>query len=160
MCAACLALELGVSIKDILNVIPNLEPVEHRLQLKKLENDILIIDDSFNCNIQGTEVALKTLKLFSENRKIIVTPGLVELGKKENSENIEFGKRIADVCDLVILVGKNQSDNIKEGLLSKNYNPENIIMAQSLFEVTNMFKSLLQSGDVVLLENDLPDNYK
>ena len=160
MCAAALALELGVSIKDILNIIPNLEPVEHRLQLKKLDNDILVIDDSFNSNIQGTAVALKTLKLFSDSRKIIVTPGLVELGKKEDSENIEFGKRIADVCDLVILVGKNQSENIKKGLLAKKFKAENIIMAQSLFEVTNMFKSVLQAGDVVLLENDLPDNYK
>ena len=160
MCAAALALELGVSIKEILNIIPNLEPVEHRLQLKKLDNDILVIDDSFNGNIQGTAVALKTLKLFTESRKIIVTPGLVELGKKEDSENIEFGKRIADACDLAILVGKNQSENIKKGLLAKKFKEENIIMAQSLFEVTNMFKSVLQAGDVVLLENDLPDNYK
>lgn len=160
MCAAALALELGVSIKEILNIIPNLEPVEHRLQLKKLDNDILVIDDSFNGNIQGTAVALKTLKLFTESRKIIVTPGLVELGKKEDSENIEFGKRIADACDLAILVGKNQSENIKKGLLAKKFKEENIIMAQSLFEVTNMFKSVLQTGDVVLLENDLPDNYK
>ena len=158
--AAALALKLGVKIQDILKVIPTLKPAEHRLELSKLENDILIIDDSFNSNIQGTAVALQTLSLFENNRKIIVTPGLVELGKIEKAENIEFGKRIAHVCDLVILVGKNQSENIKQGLLEEGFNPENIIMKESLFEVTNLFKTLLVANDVVLLENDLPDNYK
>ena len=158
--AAALALKLGVKIQDILKVIPTLKPAEHRLELSKLENDILIIDDSFNSNIQGTAVALQTLSLFENNRKIIVTPGLVELGKIEKTENIEFGKRIAQVCDLVILVGKNQSENIKQGLLEEGFNPENIIMKESLFEVTSLFKTFLLPNDVVLLENDLPDNYK
>ena len=151
---------MGVSIKDILKVIPTLKPAEHRLELKHLENDIVLIDDSFNSNIQGTAVALETLKLFEDGRKIVVTPGLVELGKKENAENYEFGKRIAEACDLVILVGKNQSENIKKGLIDAGFNQENIIMQDSLFEVTNLFKTLLQPNDVVLLENDLPDNYK
>ena len=155
--AAALAIKLGVSIDDVLEVIPTLKPAEHRLELKVLENDILIIDDSFNSNIQGTAVALETLKLFEERRKIVVTPGLVELGKIENTENVELGKRIAGACDIAILVGKNQSENIKKGLLEEGFKEENIIMKDTLFEVTNLFKSILQSGDVVLLENDLPD---
>ena len=160
LCAIALALKLGISIKTVLQVLPTLKPVEHRLELKHLDNNILIIDDSFNSNIQGTAVALKTLKLFETERKIVVTPGLVELGKMEDTENYEFGKRIAKVADIVILVGKNQSQNIKNGLLKNGFDPKNIYMQDSLFEVTNMFKTLLKSGDVVLLENDLPDNYK
>ena len=158
--AAALALKLGISIKQILSIIPTLKSAEHRLELKRLDNDIVIIDDSFNSNIQGTAIALETLKLFEDNRKIVVTPGLVELGKIENDENIELGKRIATSCDLAILVGKNQSENIKKGLLEEGFDEKNIIMKDTLFEVTNLFKTLLQSGDVVLLENDLPDNYK
>ena len=160
LCSAALAMKLGITIKQVLSVIPKLQPAEHRLELKQLDNNIMIIDDSFNSNIQGTAVALKTLKLFANSRKIIVTPGLVELGKTENAENVEFGKRIADVCDKVILVGNNQSENIKKGLLEAGFDEQNIIIKQSLFEVTNFFKTFLQSGDVVLLENDLPDNYK
>lgn len=157
--AFAMAVKFGIEVEDILAVIPQLKPAEHRLELKKLDNDILLIDDSFNSNIQGTAVALQTLKLFS-GRKIVVTPGLVELGKMENTENFEFGKRIAKIADLAILVGKNQSANIKEGLLKGGFKEENIILQDSLFEVTNLFKTLLKSGDVVLLENDLPDNYK
>ena len=158
--AVAMALAYGVDFKKIVGAIPTLEPVEHRLELKKLENDILIIDDSFNSNIQGTAVALETLGLFENNRKIVVTPGLVELGKLETAENIEFGKRIAEVADIVILVGKNQTENIKTGLLKNDFDEKNIMMFDSLFEVTNAFKTLLKQGDVVLLENDLPDNYK
>ena len=158
--AAGLALKMGVSIKQIVNVIPTLKPAEHRLELKHLENDIVLIDDSFNSNIQGTAVALETLKLFEDNRKIVITPGLVELGKRENAENYELGVRIAQSCDLAILVGQNQSKNIKQGLIDTGFDEKNIIMQDSLFEVTNLFKTLLKSGDVVLLENDLPDNYK
>ena len=160
LCAAALALKLGLTIKQVVQVIAKLKPTEHRLELKKLDNDVLIIDDSFNSNIQGTAVALKTLKLFDGRRKIVVTPGLVELGNKEKTENIELGKRIAKVADIVILVNQNQSTNIKTGLIDAGFDENNIFLQESLFEVTKQFKTLLKSGDVVLLENDLPDNYR
>ncbi|MGN1212943.1 MAG: Mur ligase family protein [Christensenellales bacterium] len=160
LCAGALALKLGLTIKQVVEVIAGLQSAEHRLELKKLDNNVLIIDDSFNSNIQGTAVALKTLKLFDGRRKIVVTPGLVELGKREKVENVELGKRIAKVADIAILVNKNQSENIKQGLLEAGFDEKNIFMQDSLFEVTNQFKTFLKSGDVVLLENDLPDNYK
>ena len=84
----------------------------------------------------------------------------MELGKREKIENIELGKRIAKVADIAILVNKNQSENIKQGLLEAGFDEKNIFMQDSLFEVTNQFKTFLKAGDVVLLENDLPDNYK
>ena len=159
--ASAMALKLGVNIKMVQKSIAELKPVEHRLELKKLPNDILMIDDSFNSNIQGTAVALKTLGLFtSAKRKIVVTPGLVELGDREAVENQELGRRIAKIADVVILVNKNQSDNIRAGLVKENFDQSKIIYKDTLFDVTNFFKTFLQSGDVILMENDLPDNYK
>lgn len=159
--ASAMALKLGIKIKSVQNAISKLKPVEHRLELKRLPNDILMIDDSFNSNIQGTAVALKTLGLFTNaKRKIVVTPGLVELGDKEEIENKELGRRIAKIADVVILVNKNQSENIKSGLLEEGFDEGKIIYKDTLFDVTNLFKTFLQSGDVILMENDLPDNYK
>lgn len=159
--AVAIALKFDIKMKDIQKQIESIEPIEHRLELKKLPNDIIMIDDSFNSNIIGTASALKTLGLFKDaNRKIIVTPGLVELGNKEEVENIELGRNIAKICDVAILVNKNQSENIKKGLLEEGFNPKNIIYKETLFDVTNLFKTFLQSGDVILMENDLPDNYK
>ena len=161
MLAVALAIKLDVKMADIQKAISELEPVEHRLQLISLPNDITMIDDSFNSNIVGTASALKTLGLFKNaKRKIVVTPGLVELGAIESVENQELGRNMAGICDIVILVNKNQSENIKKGLLEAGFDEKNIIYKDNLFEVTNFFKTFLQSGDVILMENDLPDNYK
>ena len=70
------------------------------------------------------------------------------------------GRNIAEICDVAILVNKNQSENIKKGLLEQGFDPKIIIYKDTLFEVTNLFKTFLQAGDVILMENDLPDNYK
>ncbi len=158
--AVCVAHQLKVSDESIVEAIKNLKQISHRLELKKIENNILILDDSFNSNILGTVYALNVLSIFKNRRKIVVTPGLVELGEIENKENNEFGKRIAKVADVVILVNKNQSQNIKEGLLTEGFKNENIFEVENLYEATNLFKTLLKPDDIVLLENDLPDNYR
>ena len=157
--ASSVAYDLGVPAKKIAQAISKLEPASHRLELSKAENGVTIIDDSFNANIIGTKNALKTLSYFENKRKVIVTPGLVELGDMEAEVNEQFGKDIAKVCDLVIIVNKNNRDAIKSGLISQNYPQENIYAVDTLAEATNLFSSVLRRGDVVLLENDLPDNY-
>lgn len=158
--AANVALNLEVDIKDIVDAIANLHPVYHRLELKQSENGITIIDDSFNSNESGVVYALKTLALFKNSRKIIVTPGLVEMGAREEQANIEFGEKIAEYCDICIIVNKYNKDAIRKGLENKEFNAENIYEVESLFLATELFKTILRKGDVVLLENDLPDNYR
>lgn len=158
--AVSVAHYLKIDDKIIVDAILNLQPILHRLELKQSANNILILDDSFNSNILGTKYALKVLSLFNERRKIVVTPGLVELGEIENKENYEFGKRISKVADIVIIVNKNQSENIKKGLLDEGFKMENIYLVDNLYEVSNLFKTLLKDNDIVLFENDLPDNYR
>lgn len=155
-----IALYLKVDIDDIKDAIANLSPVNHRLELKQNENGVIILDDSFNSNEAGTLYALKTLALFKKNRKIIATPGLVELGDKEEQANYEFGKNIAEYADICIIINKYNNESIKKGLLDNNFNKDNIYEVESLFVATELFKKILQPNDVVLLENDLPDNYR
>ena len=155
-----IALYLQVDIDDIRDAVSNLKPVYHRLELKQNDNGVTIIDDSFNSNEAGTLYALKTLALFKKNRKIIATPGLVELGDREEQANIEFGRNIADYADVCIIINKYNKESIKKGLLEKGFDKNNIYEVESLFLATELFKTLLQPNDVVLLENDLPDNYR
>lgn len=157
--ASSVAYTLGVPAKKIAQAISKLEPASHRLELSKAENGVIIIDDSFNANIVGTKMALKTLAYFEKRRKVIVTPGLVELGDREAEINEQFGKDISKVCDIVIIVNKNNASAIKSGLDSQNFNQDNIYMVDTLADATKLFGTLLRRGDVVLLENDLPDNY-
>lgn len=157
--ASGVSYDLGVPAKKIVQAIGKLQPASHRLELSKAENGVLIIDDSFNANIIGTKCALKTLEYFKNRRKVIVTPGLVDLGDIEAEANEQFGKEIAKVCDIVVIVNKNNSEAIKSGLMSKDFPLENIYMVDTLADATKLFETLLRRGDVVLLENDLPDNY-
>jgi UDP-N-acetylmuramoyl-tripeptide--D-alanyl-D-alanine ligase len=152
-------LHMGVRLPTILLAIQDIEPVEHRLELKK-QGGILVIDDAFNSNPVGASNAVEILSQFKTGRRIIITPGMVELGELEEMANYDFGKAIGFAAlDLIILVGPERSRPIKEGVLSTGENPDKIRTVRTLFEANEQLKGWLQPGDVVLYENDLPDTY-
>ncbi|MGN1100540.1 MAG: Mur ligase family protein [Christensenellales bacterium] len=158
LAAAALSYRLGVSIRDIAETISELKAPPHRLDLKRQKNGMVIIDDTFNANVDGTKAALEILDMFG-SRKVIVTPGLVELGNSENSFNRQFGRDIAGVCDVAILIGKNRSKPIREGLIEAGFDENRIYTYNSLYEAKKDFVNVLRADDAVLLENDLPDDY-
>ena len=132
--------------------------MEHRLQLIRNPGGMSVIDDAFNSNIRGAKQAFQVLRVFPEQR-IVVTPGMVELGEKEYEMNREFGEAMADCCDVAILVGKKRSQAIGEGLRTGGFAQERIHVVSSLDEATELLKQIVRPGDTVLFENDLPDNY-
>ena len=154
--AASLAFELGVSLADIAAAAEGLEFVEHRLQLTK-SNGINILDDGYNANVKGARAALDVLRSFG-GRKIIVTPGIVELGILEEKENRQFGELLAGL-DLVILVGDTLVTPVKDGYLSAGGAPEKLMVRQTLKDAQAVLRSELATGDTVLFLNDLPDIY-
>ena len=156
---AAIASVLGLSLNEIKRGISNLEAVEHRLQLIDNGLGILVIDDAFNSNPDGAKAALDVLNSFTDKRKIIVTPGMVELGDIEETENFKFGEQIACVCDIAILIGKKRTLPIYQGMKKHNFNEDNLYVVNSLNEATEILKTLTKVNDVVLFENDLPDTY-
>lgn len=150
---------LGLSLEEIARGISRLKAVEHRLQLIDHGTGVLVIDDAFNSNPDGAKAALNVLNSFTGRRKIIVTPGMVELGDLEEKENFKFGENIASVCDAAILVGKKRTFPIYEGIRKHNFNEDNLYVVNSLNEATEILKTLTKINDVVLFENDLPDTY-
>ena len=137
--------------------IYKLKPIKNRLEIIKTDK-YTIINDAFNSNPVGSKAALDVLATFN-NRKIIITPGMVELGKDEQRLNKEFGAHMANCTDIAILIGKKHVEPIKEGLLENGFNIENLYIVQSLDESTELLNNIVQKNDVVLYENDLPDNY-
>lgn len=156
--AATVAQTLGLSLEEIAKGIEKIEPIEHRLQIVPTNNGITVIDDAFNASPIGTRAALDVLSQF-DGRKIIITPGLVELGEKEAEENIAFGQAMAEVVDIAILVGEKRAMQMAQGLDKANFNKENIYIVASLNKATEQLAAISQIGDVILFENDLPDNY-
>lgn len=155
--AAACAYRLGVDLDKIAEGISEAEPVEHRLQLKK--GTINIIDDAFNSNPVGSKEALNVLSRFS-GKRIIVTPGMVELGEEEDELNKAFGVHMASCVDIAIVIGKKHADPICEGLLKGGFNSESLVRVETLDEASLKLPQYTEPGCVVLFENDLPDNYK
>lgn len=158
-CAA-VAHALGLSLEQIAAGVAKAEPVEHRLQLINPNNGTLVIDDAFNSNPNGTKAAMEVLSMYTQFRRICVTPGMVELGEKEEEENEAFGARMAAVCHYVVLVGQTRAIPIKRGLLSAGFPEENIFIGENLDQATEILGAFIRPGDVVLFENDLPDHYE
>ena len=157
--AIAAAHSFGITMNKLKMGVRRLQSVPHRLELVKHGN-VSILDDAYNSNPNGAKVALETLGLFEDTVKILVTPGMVELGEKEDEYNKEFGKQAAAVCDYIILVGEKQTHAIKEGVLEAGFDPERLFVKNALQEATALMYELDAGREkVILLENDLPDNY-
>ncbi len=157
LCATA-AKQLGMTAEEIAVGIRRCKPVEHRLQLLSGGGGITIIDDAFNSNPKGASAALHVLRDFP-GRRIIVTPGMVELGEQEAELNRAFGREMASCVDYAYLVGRRHSEPIAEGLTEAGFPESRITIVGSLAESTALLNARMQSGDVILYENDLPDNY-
>lgn len=158
LAAIALGKHLGLSNKELVNGTSMVKPVEHRLEIKQ-NGDITFLDDAYNSNEIGAKMALDTLKLMN-GKKIIITPGMVELGKESYNVNKKFGCQMVDVCDEIILVKNDMTDYIKEGILEKKYNLEHLHIVDTEKEAFNLLQSLKSNKTYVLLENDLPDIFK
>ncbi len=150
---------LGVSHQQISGIVRTLKPAEHRLQLKKTAAGITILDDAFNSNPVGSKAAVEVLRQIEGNQKILVTPGMVELGEQEYELNYQFGVHASKNADYIILVGQKQTEPIQKALKDEGFNESNLFVAKDFFEGNAHLQSIAKKGDVVLFENDLPDTY-
>lgn len=153
------ALELGLTSKEIVRGIRKIEPVPHRLQVLRTASGVTIIDDTFNSNPVGVREALACLREMEGGKKVVVTPGMIELGSIEYEENKKLGMLLSEVCDYVILVGRRRAEPILEGLREGGFPSNKTKVVSSLEEAKTRLSGILKAGDVVLFENDLPDNY-
>ena len=149
----------GISLDKLTLPVKRIAAVPHRLQLLDKGGNMTFIDDAYNSNPSGCRAALNVLGLFDACR-ILVTPGMVELGAKQEELNFEFGQEAAKACDHIVLVGKNQTVPIYNGIRDAGYDMDNVFVADSLNEAlahVNAYQT--DKKKIVLLENDLPDNY-
>ncbi len=149
--------ELGISIKELQKSVKLIQPIEHRLSQTKYF-DVNIIDDAYNSNPMGCKMALEVLSMMP-GKHIIVTPGMIEVGTKEEEVNKEFGREIAHNTDEVILIGEEKTKPIYEGLMEENYPKEKIHILNDVMDAFPLMLKLKDKDTYVLLENDLPDTF-
>jgi UDP-N-acetylmuramoyl-tripeptide--D-alanyl-D-alanine ligase len=159
--AAVLAgLQCGLALRDASRALASVPQMEHRLQLIPAGGGIITLDNAYNSNPAGAQVALEVLSSFKTGRKVLVTPGFAELGSIEAAEHARLGERAAQVCDLIFLIGSPQrTDQILQGIQSHNFDPARVFCFPRLKDARQKMSELLQPGDIVLFENDLTDIY-
>jgi len=149
----------GIALEKLVIPVRKIAAVPHRLQLLDKGGGLTFIDDAYNSNPSGCRAALNVLGLFDACR-ILVTPGMVELGEKQHELNREFGSEAAKVCDYIALVGKKQTEPIFEGIQNADFDMSRVFVCDTLGEALDKVRSIVtDKKKIVLLENDLPDNY-
>lgn len=157
--AFTLADALGGNPEYLLAILRNLEPVDNRLQVKK-EGQITYIHDAYNSNPKGFLAALEVAEALPAKRKIIMTPGMIELAEDQAAENERAGEHAGRVCDMAILVGDTNKNALSSGLKKGGMVPENLFFCSTRTEAFALLKKISQEGDLILIENDLSDIYE
>ena len=153
--AAVVAREVGVSDEAIKAVVAELTPSDHRLQKIVAPNGIVILDDSYNANPTSAASALKVLGTYT-TRKVVQTPGFVEQGTNTATAHAELCAQIKATADAVIVVGEVNRRYFVDGLAGWD---KPVFYVPTRDAAKNLYPTLLKAGDVLLLLNDLPENY-
>ncbi len=160
LAAAAVGASMDLRLDAIARALARVTPPAHRLApILNRQAGIVVIDDAYNSNPVGAAAALEVLASHEAERRLLVTPGMVELGDREAEENERFGTQAAAVCDLVVLVGDERSRPIRAGLAAASFPEERIHVVANSSEAEALLAKTTRRGDVVLFENDLPDLY-
>ena len=154
--AFTMACALGADPTYATACLANLEPVDNRLVLDR-KQEISYLRDAYNSNPTGFEAALEVLKDLPATRRIVMTPGMVELGDQQFEQNKRLASIAASVADLFIVVGKINREALTAGLNSANFAKEKLVVVDTRDEAFSVISSRGAKGDLVLIENDLGD---
>ena len=155
------AMEIGMPIDDIIFTLKTVPQITHRLEVKRQDN-YTIIDDAFNSNPGGFSAALDVLDSITPKtgKRILVTPGMVELGGDHNSEHLKLGRKAAQTTDISIVVCPERIKSFIDGFNEANDKNAKLIKMTSFKEAEQWIVQNAEKQDVILLENDLPDLYE
>lgn len=148
---------LGLSARQIEAGIEAIEPFEHRFQ-KLSFHGATVIDDTYNGNIDGFRAGIDFAQTIQAKRKIYVTPGLVDTAEQKAKLHKEIGRRVAPVFDVVVLMKNSNASFIKQGLQKAGFTGE-LQEVDDPLDFYNNLEAFVATGDFVLMQNDLTDNY-
>jgi UDP-N-acetylmuramoyl-tripeptide--D-alanyl-D-alanine ligase len=163
LAAILVARELGMTFSEIKKAAKKIKTEQGGMRLLKGKNGLNIIDSTYSANPDGVISHLEYLKVWPGNpkgkpkassraRKVIVMPCLIELGSASEKIHYEIGEAIGHICDLAIIVTKDQFEKIKEGAVKSKMPGENILFLENPKQIFEKIKSFCKRGDVILLE--------
>ncbi len=160
-CAVAVALELGVDRAEIGRRLGTLPTVAHRLEPVAGSGGAVVLDDTYNANPAGARAGLDRLASLDSpgGRRVVVTPGMVELGPRQEEENARFAEAAAGVATDLVVVGRTNRRALLGGAARAGVGAARVEEVAGRSEAVAWVRAQLGPGDVVLYENDLPDHY-
>ncbi|MBX2834803.1 MAG: UDP-N-acetylmuramoyl-tripeptide--D-alanyl-D-alanine ligase [Micavibrio sp.] len=155
------AMKLGMSAEDIQTALSTLPQIPHRLEVKPQTDSRVIIDDAYNSNPVGFASALELLSIYGrakKARKILITPGMVELGSAHEEAHSKIALKAAQSCDIAIIVNPERIPSFIKSF--KAAGGKSLIEVGSFAAAQKWANENKQPKDVILIENDLPDLYE
>ena len=153
--AAC---TLGFAPEDVVASLKTTPQIAHRLEVKRQGNGAVLIDDAYNSNPVGFASALELLDVLRRpgGRRVLVTPGMVELGAAHDKEHRRIGELAASHADVLVAVAPHRVAPLAEAFAAAAPKAE-MVSCPGFAEAQDWMAHNLSGDDVVLLENDLPD---
>jgi UDP-N-acetylmuramoyl-tripeptide--D-alanyl-D-alanine ligase len=157
-CAVGVAMAMKTPPWLAAKLLATLPEVEHRQNVTTSPKGVVVIDDSYNSNPAGAAAALELLVRHSRagGRRVVVTPGMVEMGKLQREANREFAAQAAKTATDIVIVGRTNRRALLEGAKGGN---GDVRQFRTREDATTWARENLGPGDVILYENDLPDHY-
>ena len=160
LAAVAAAHTLGVPDEKIRYAVAQIQPVEHRLSIRRTSGGLTVIDDAYNSNPVGSRMAMEVLGGMKGGRRVVITPGMIELGDRQHELNAVLGRHIAANADIAIIVGRYNREAITEGIEAAAVAGCETHTVDTFAEAQTLLTNIARAGDVVLYENDLPDTFK
>jgi UDP-N-acetylmuramoyl-tripeptide--D-alanyl-D-alanine ligase len=149
--------QFNLSKDEIKKSIDSIPSTEHRRQIIK-NGPITVIDDTYNSNPAGFKLALDGLKNIKSVEKILVTPGIIELGDLQDSENQKIAAYAATICTHIIIIGQTNLKSFQKGIKSTKSKTK-VFITPNLKSAQEIISTIISKNSSILFENDLPDHY-
>jgi UDP-N-acetylmuramoyl-tripeptide--D-alanyl-D-alanine ligase len=159
LAAMGVGLSCGLELGYMAAAIRQFRPPEHRLAPMQAANGVTVLDDAYNANPEGIIGAIEVLGRYAPRRRILVTPGLIEMGKEKAAYHARIGKAAAANADVAFLVGPKQTADIKAAMVEASFPGPSLHVVRGLGEARETLAKIGAPGDVILYANDLPDQF-
>lgn len=155
LAAILVAKHLGMSLADIAKACEKIEQNQAGMVLEEGKHGINIINSSYSANPDGVIADLEYLNTY-QDKKVLVMPCLIELGKKSAEIHERIGHKIAQVCNVAIITTKDNFAELKKGAMAAGMNEKDIILCNKPDDIYSIITLFCKAGDAVLLEGRVP----
>lgn len=152
--------KLGLDLPKAIKALGATPYVPHRHEPTFATNNVLILDNGYNSNPDSAIHSLELLKALPASRRIVVTPGFVELGQASTQLHEIFGQQLAKNCDYLAILESPASAAIEHGWLKAGGSRDRIILAETQEAAISALKEKIIPDSIILFENNLPEVYK